>query len=41
MRGYLHMSWHQISVITDKKTATEVSDFFSDIRRGVRYLYGC
>ncbi len=25
------MSWHQISVITDKKTATEVSDFFSDI----------
>jgi len=25
------MSWHQISVITDKQTAPEVSDFFSEI----------
>lgn len=25
------MSWHQISVITDKPTATEVSDFFSEL----------
>lgn len=25
------MSWHQLSVITDKPTATQVSDFFSDL----------
>ena len=25
------MTWHQISVITDKKTAPKVSDFFSDL----------
>ncbi len=25
------MSWHQLSVITDKKTAPEVSDFFSEL----------
>ena len=25
------MSWHQISITTDKKTAAEVSDFFSEI----------
>jgi len=25
------MAWHQLSVITDKKTATEVSDFFSEL----------
>ncbi len=25
------MSWHQISIITDKQTATEVSDFFSEL----------
>ena len=25
------MAWHQISVITDKKTAPKVSDFFSDL----------
>ncbi len=25
------MTWHQISIITDKNTATEISDFFSDL----------
>ena len=25
------MAWHQVSVITDKKTAPKVSDFFSDL----------
>jgi len=25
------MTWHQLSVITDKNTATEVSDFFSEL----------
>jgi len=25
------MSWHQISIITDKQTAPEISDFFSEI----------
>ena len=25
------MTWHQVSVITDKKTAPKVSDFFSDL----------